>query len=156
MFKYVISFLFILLLSTPSFAKIDEMTKLKKEYGQDLSRAPFFLRFAFYKRYNVDWKKSFYSDRKEFLIQYEKEHSADLAHEKELARAEAQKESEIQFEKKEELRKERDRLKVRIAKEKAEKKEEQDRQKNFKQVVIEQEKELKELERQIAQKRLSN
>ena len=123
MVKYLLSFLLIfLMLSSFSFAKMDEDAKLKKDFGPDLVHVPFFLRFSFSKQFNKDWKKSDYSERKAFLKDYETNLAADQSKQKAEARAEAEKEKERLLEKKRSsVQKERDRLRAQLAEEKAEK-----------------------------------
>jgi thiosulfate sulfurtransferase len=111
--------------STACLAKKDNMeAKLKQEFGDNLTKAPFFLRFSFEKSFNKDWKDSNYSERHEFLENYELESAADEAQEKAEDKA-------AQDAKKEELKKEKDRLKAELAEEKAAEKEEADRLKAF-------------------------
>lgn len=143
-----------LMLSSFSFAKnpadLQEI-KLKSEFGQDLTHAPFFLRFSFSKEYDKDWKDSDYSERKDFLTQYENSSAAEKAKEKADARAQAAKDKETALEKKQEQRKIADRIKAQKAEEKAEKDAYKARQKAFNDAVKEEKKELKEMEQQLLQ-----
>ena len=155
MIKYLLSFLFVfLMLSSFSFAKDDDaklQTKLQEEFGTDLSHAPFFLRFAFSKEFNKDWKKSDYLERKVFLTDYETDLAADRAQEKADAKAAAAEEKELYLAKKEELRKEKERLRARKAEEKAEKLADEERQKEFDQAKREQRRELEQMQQQATQ-----
>ena len=94
MVKHLLIFLFLFfMLSSFSFAKDDD-AKLKKEYGQDLTHVPYFLRFSFYEKYHRDWKETYYTERKFFLTNYETNLAADQAKEKAEVKAEADKEKE--------------------------------------------------------------
>ena len=155
MIKYLLSFLFVfLMLSSFSFAKDDDaklQTKLQEEFGRDLTHAPFFLRFAYYKEFNKDWKKTDYLERKAFLTDYETELAAQQAQEKADAKAAAAQEKERYLAKKEELRKEKERLRARKAEEKAEKLADEARQKAFDEAKREQQQELEQMKRQATQ-----
>ena len=133
MVKYLLNFLCIFLfLSSLSFAKeaFDEAF-LQKEFGADLSHAPFFLRFAYSKEFNKDWKKTDYLERKAFLTEYETNLATDQAKEKAEAKVAAAEEKERYLANKEALLKEKNRLKAREAEEKAEKLADEERQKEF-------------------------
>ena len=94
MSKYLLNFLFVfLMLSSFSFAK-NEDAQLQKEFGNDLTKAPFFLRFAYSKEFNKDWKDTDYSERRAFLMDYETNLAAKQAQEKIDAKAAAAEEKE--------------------------------------------------------------
>ena len=129
MARFFISVLFLIFILTSfAFAKQD-LVKLQNEFGYDLTKAPFFLRFAYYKEFNKDWKKTDYDERLSFLTDYEDGLAQQQAREKALAKAEAEDEKERLQEKKDAERREKDRLKARLAKYMQEAKEEADRQK---------------------------
>ena len=145
MFKYFLAFTFFMF-STFALADIKEI-KLQKEYGQDLTKAPFFLRFTYYKEYNKDWSSTLYEDRLGFLENFE----ALSAQEKEQEKADAKMAQEAEknklLEKKLAEKKEKDRLRAEAAEELAEKKAEEDRQKSFNDLVNQQKKEITDMER---------
>ncbi len=149
MVKYLLNFLFVfLMLSSFSFANNDDaklQAKLQKEYGYDLTKAPFFLRFSYYKEFNKDWKKTDYPERLSFLEDYETRSAAEQAKEKAEAKAAAVKEKERLREKKEALGKEKERLKAQLAKEKAQQLADKERQKEFDTSVKEQRKGLQQM-----------
>lgn len=149
MLKYLLNFLFVfLMLSSFSFANNGDtklQAKLQKEYGRDLTKAPFFLRFAYNKEFNKDWGKTDYPQRLSFLADYETKSAAEQAKEKADAEAAAIKEKQRLLEKKEELRKEKDKLKAEKAKEKAEQLADKERQKEFDTRVKEQQRELRQM-----------
>ncbi len=154
MLKLLFSFLFIFLfLSTFSEAKDGIDLKLKQEYGDDLSHAPFFLRFAFLKAYNKDWKESIYPERESFLKDYELNLSLEQKQEKEEAKQEAEDERERSKEKREALQRQRDRLRAEIQEEETEKQEEESRQQDFATSIAAQKRELSQMESQISQQR---
>ena len=67
MFKYVISFFIVFLMpALPCFASHGD-AQLQADFGSDLTKAPFFLRFQFSQEYNKDWEKSDYIERKDFF-----------------------------------------------------------------------------------------
>jgi len=154
MVKYLLNFLFVfLMLSSFSFAQKDDaklQVKLQKEFGYDLTHVPFFLRFSYYKKFDKNWKESDYPERLAFLKNYETNLAAEQVKEKADAKAAAAKEKERLGEKKEALRKEKERSKARLAEEKAEKKAEEGRQKEFNASVSEQKKELQQMTRRRA------
>ena len=151
MVKYLLNFLLIFsLLSVSAFAK-NEDAKLQEEFGSDLTHVPFFLRFAFSKEFNKDWKKSNYPQREAFLRDYESNLAAQQKQEKIETQALAQKNKEILLEKKEEQHREKDRLKARLEKERAEEKAEKERQKEFSTLLNEQQKELNDMRQQATQ-----
>ena len=143
------------MMASLSFARNIE-AQLKQEFGQDLSHAPFFLRFSFLKQYGMDWKESSYSERKNFLTRYENGVAAELAQEKAEAKAESDKEKERQHEKDRIARKIKARLKAEAAEEKAEKDEYTERQKSFHQVVVGQQRELDQMVQSLQQEQGKN
>jgi hypothetical protein len=154
MIKHLLNFLLIfLMLSSISFASKEMDAKLKAEFGQDLTHAPYFIRFAFYERYHRDWKTTYYTDRKYFLTAYETNVAADQAKEKARAKAEAAKEKERVDEAKEVLRRQKDRLKAQLEKEKAEKRDDRERQKEFDDSVRGQQREIRQMQREVIQQR---
>ncbi len=151
MAKYFLYLIFVFLsLTSFSYANSDEI-KLQKEFGKDLTHAPFFLRFSFYKKFNKDWKQTDYPERKFFLMDYENDLVIAKAKEKAEARAEADREKERLHEKKEALRKENDRLKAQEAEDRAEEKADEERQKEFDSSVGEQKRELEQLQQASSQ-----
>ena len=118
MLKYLLNSLFIfLMLSSFSLANNDEaklQAKLQKEFGHDLTHAPFFLRFAYYKEFDKDWKETDYLERKAFLGDYETQSAAEQAKEEADAKAQIAKEKERLREKREALRKENEQLKAQL------------------------------------------
>ena len=154
MLRNILNFIVIfLMLSTLVFAnaKSDEI-KLQNEYGKDLTHVPFFLKFSFYKQYNRDWKTTYYSERKEFLHEYEIEAAKAAAEEREEARAQAEEEKARLRAKRDADRDEHNKEKAKLAQEKADAKAEEERQKSFDQTVKDQEKELQQMEEQITQR----
>ena len=148
MARFFISVLFLIFILTSfAFAKQD-LVKLQNEFGYDLTKAPFFLRFAYYKEFNKDWKKTDYDERLSFLTDYEDGLAQQQAREKALAKAEAEDEKERLQEKKDAERREKDRLKARLAKDMQEAKEEADRQKALNQAVVDQQRVLQEMRQQ--------
>jgi len=120
MVKILLIFIFGFLISSSiSFAKIDD-AKLKQEFGQDLTKAPFFLRFSFSKKFNKDWGQSDYLERRIFLTDYEDNLASEKAQEIADAKAEADQEKERLNEKKEAELKEKNILKAQEAEDKAE------------------------------------
>ena len=151
MIKYLLNFLFVfLMLSSFSFAKDDD-SKLQKEFGPDLSHAPFFLRFAFSKEFNKDWGKSDYSERKAFLTDYETNLTTKQKQEAVDAKTAATEEKERLRAQKAELRQEKEKLKTQEAEEKAEKAAREEFIKETTEAEKEQHKELAEMERQATQ-----
>ena len=157
MVKYSLKFLFVfLILSSLSFAQNDDakmQAKLQKEFGYDLTHAPFFLRFSYNKAFNKDWKESDYPERFGFLRDYEINLAAQQAKEKAEAEALAAKEKERLLEKKEALRKEKERLKAIEARKKADRLAEEERQKRFKTGLYNEKKSLEEMQRLFQQTR---
>jgi hypothetical protein len=124
-------------------------TDLQNEYGRDLTHVPFFLRNAYYLKYHVDWKSTYFTERKVFLRAYDTNLAAEQVKEKALAKAEAAKEKERLRLKKQEDRKIKDRLKAQADEEKAEEKSDRDRQREFNQELRSQADELKDMKRQL-------
>ena len=142
MFKYLVNFLFVFLIfSSFSFAKEND-AQLQGQFGKDLTKVPFFMRYSFLKKNNEDWKDSTYSERKAFLRKYEANVAAEEAKQKAEAKAEADREKERAQEKKRLERQLADRLKAQQAEEKAEAKEEADRRKAMDKMTSSQQKEL--------------
>ena len=153
MVKYFFLFIF-LALSSPSFANNDEAkleAKLEKEFGHDLTHAPFFLRFAYYKEFDQDWKETDYMERKAFLEDYETQSAAEQAKEEAEAKAQIAKEKERLREKREALRKENEQLKAQLAQERAEKREDEERQKEFDRSLKEEQKILQQMKQLATQ-----
>ena len=135
----------LMLISTLSFAadKID-----LSEHGKDLMKAPFTIRYAFYKEYHKDWVHSIYSERNTFLTKWHKKQIADAKAAAIKARQDAIDEKNRQREKNEKIRD--DKLKLR-AKEQEEKDYERDfknQGRNFDQKVRDEQRELLQLQRQ--------
>ena len=109
------------LLTAFSFAspRINEAS-LQEEFGKDLTKAPFFLRFSFSKHYNKDWKVSYYYERKDFLTDYEKNLALEQARDRAEEKAEAADERQRSIEKRQADRLEENRLKARLAEQNAE------------------------------------
>jgi len=158
MVKCLLSFILMFsILSSQSWANSDdtkELLKLQKEYGYELYQVPFFIRFAYNKRYNKLWSDSYFFERKSFLIDYETQEAAEQRQDKIDAKIEADKEKEHLAEKKAEIQKLKDRIKARIEKEKAEKDEDADRQKVFNESIKQQKQELHDLEQEAMQGRM--
>jgi len=147
MVKYLLNSLIIfLMLSSFSFAR-DNDAALQQEYGPDLTKAPFFLRFAFEKQTNIDWGKSYYSDRKAFLTNYEANLDAQRVQEKADAREAADEEKERLREKRDKQRQEQDRLKAQQDEDKTEQQEYDQRQKEFSDLEKNQRQELQGMRR---------
>jgi hypothetical protein len=141
------------MLSSLSFANKNDEAKLKAEYGPELTHVPYVIRFAYNEKYHHDWTKTYYSDRKFFLLDYEANLAADQAKKKAEALAEADKEKARIAERKAELKKESDRLKAEKAKEKAQEYDDSQRQKEFNTTVSEQQKEIRDMQRQAIEER---
>ncbi len=151
MVKSFLNFLVIfLMLATFACARNDD-SKLKNEFGPDLTHAPFFLRFSFLKEYSKDWKNSNYTERKSFLTHYENNVAAALAKEKADAKALALKNKERAREKRDLERKIAQRKKDQEAEDKAEAKAVAERNKNMSNMVYNQQKDLAEMQRQLQQ-----
>jgi len=142
--------LIFLLIAGTSWAKMTE-AQLKQIYGQDLSHAPFFLRFSFYKSHNKDWYKSLYFERHDFLMYYEENKAKQEALDKAEAKLEAEKEKEHNDEKAAKEKKEKDRIKREHDEEAAEEKEYNDRQKQFDQQVSSEQQEVQQMLQQSKQ-----
>jgi hypothetical protein len=143
MVKYPLLVLLVfMMLSSVSFAAVYDDTKLKQEYGQDLTKAPFFLRFAYTKEYNKDWANTDFDERESFLKEYEANLLKQQAQDKVDAKAAAQAEKERANEKRQEDLDERERLREEAAENKEEELEDAQRQKDFDQSLRDQQKEL--------------
>ena len=59
------------LFASRSFAVVTEFT-VKQRYGLDLTKAQFFLRYAFQRKYKRDWYHGTYAQRREFLMAYDR------------------------------------------------------------------------------------
>jgi len=77
--------LFFFILPSISFATVSEIN-LRIAYGNDLTKAPFFLRYAFGKKYHKNWSTTRYSERKNFLTTYENGREQEDARNRALAR----------------------------------------------------------------------
>jgi len=153
MIKYLLSIIVVfLMLSTFCFADGGSVD-LQKEYGSDLTKAPFFLRFNFYNEYKKDWSESNYAERKSFILLYQKKLIEDQKKEQAEARAQAQKEKELQREKRQKEREKRDQLKKEQAEKRAEERAEADRQKAFDKTVRDQQKALRDEQNELEQER---
>lgn len=109
--------------------------QLQKEYGEDLKQAPFFLRFAFYKKYNKDWKESTYPQRRNYLKEYKISAIEHQKKEKAKAKIKAAEDKERLRVKKAEEKKVKNRLRAQVLADKAEMKEETERQRDFKRAI---------------------
>jgi len=151
MLKCLSAFLVLFLMSLSlSFAALDDakmLADLQHEFGPNLTKAPYFLRFSFEKAFNIKWENSYYFERKAFLINYEAQVAADKVKQKAEARSAAEKEKELAQEKRDALREEKERLRAKEAKKKAEKQEYDNRQKDFDQLLKDQKKELQDIKR---------
>lgn len=156
MFKYLLIFCFLFISFTSFvFAKIDKQeAKLKQEFGQDLTHAPFFLRFSYSKQYGKEWKESNYEERKDFLAMYENNIVTEKLKEKAEAKAEADRQKELLSEKKRIKRRIEDRIKAELAQEKADKKYDEERQKAFDNTLKEQRKELQDMVKELQQEEM--
>lgn len=148
MVKYFLNFFLIFfMLSTIAFARITEV-QLQQEFGSNLTQVPFYLRFSFSKEYHKDWDKSVYSERKNFLHDYKANVAAEQAKDKIIAKAEAAKEKADIREQRVEARKERDALKADADQARADQMAENARQKEFNTSLIDQSKELDQMQRE--------
>lgn len=152
MAKYLLNLLFIsLMLSSLALANNGDaklQAKLQSEYGADLTHAPFFLRFAFKKEFNKDWKKTDYLERKAYLTDYEMNLMAQQKQEKNEARAEAIKEKERLNAQRDADLKEKERLNAEADEQRAENLEDEERQRSFNASVNDQQRELQEMQRE--------
>jgi len=161
MVNYFLNFLFIfLMLSSFSHASDDNTkaenkleAKIQNEFGYDLTHVPFFLRFAYDKQFNKDWKDTDYPQRKAFLIDYENNLAEERAKYKEEAKTAAADEKDRLLEKREKQRKENEFLKEQLAEEKADKLADKELQKQFKSNLTDQAKELAEMQREYEKTR---
>ena len=141
------------MLSTLAFAKDDD-TKLQSEFGQDLTHAPFFLRYSFFKHFNKDWKESKYEERRSFLADYEEKVLVEQNKEQEEVNAEALKKKENERQNQEALRQENNKLKAEQQQEKDAQDSETQRQKEFNTDLNEQQKQMEQLQKELEQSRL--
>ena len=150
----VLSFLFVFLM-LPSFSfagnQDKQEAKLQKEFGHDLTHAPFFLRFAYYKEFDKDWKETDYLERKAFLGDYETQSAAEQAKEEAEAKAQIAKEKERLRAKQAALRKEQERLKAEATEEKSVKREAEERLKEGNMADKQQQQELGQMTQQATQ-----
>ena len=147
MVKTLLQSLFIfLILSTFSFAK-DSDAKLKNEFGSDLTRAPFSVRYSFLRQYDKEWDESNYNERKTFLTNYKANSDAQQQKEKADAKALAQKDRDRQREKKLFKQKIAARLKADEAEKREYNNELKYRQKAFNRLVKDQKSELEKMVR---------
>jgi len=151
MVKYLFLFVFVML-TTSSYAK-DEDAQLKRDFGPRLTQAPFFLRYAFQKKFDKNWRDTDFAEREFFLRNYEKNLASDRAEEKAELKAKTDEEKARLLAKKEALRKQKDRLKAESAQVQAEKKAEADRQKSFNQTLKTQEKQLQQMQQDFIQQK---
>lgn len=147
MYKFLVNILlFFILITSISYAKTrNEDAKLQTEYGYDLTHVPFFLRYDYESKYHKYWSKTYYLDRKYFLLDYETNLAVEKLKNKAEAKAEAEKEKRRLNEKKAALKKEKDRLKARIDEQKAEALEDKNRQKDFNGQLHAQNKEIQQM-----------
>jgi|GEM_PF-2199348 len=151
MVKYIIiSILLLLVLPSFSYAKDDD-SKLKQEYGQDLTKAPFFLRFSYGREFNKEWDQTTYKERKAYLKDYDTKVANQQAQDKADAKAEVLKERELSQEKRQEDLQERDRIREDAEEQKAEDEEDAQRQKDFNDTVKDQQRELDQLRQQAVE-----
>lgn len=152
MLKLLLTLIFsISILSSVSLAKTDD-SKLQKEYGVNLTRVPFFLRYMFNSHYGKDWKNSDFSERKAFLADYDNRTAEEQAQEQADVKAEIDKAKQDLADKKEKARQERDRKRAQLAEERSEQMEEAQRQKEFEQAVHDQQKELQQMQQESVQR----
>jgi hypothetical protein len=150
MVRYFLNPLFVfLMLSTFAFAaaKYDD-TKLQAEFGKDLTKAPFYLRYAYTQKFNRDWGKTDYAQREAFLKDYEINLAKNQAKQRAEAKAEALKERQEMLEKKYEDIKDRAILKDEEAQDKEQEQEDAQRQKDFDSALRDQQRELEQMQRQ--------
>ena len=141
---FLLAYLILIPLSLAKDKTVDLAT-LQNEYGYDLTKAPFFLRFTYQKQFKRDWKKTDFSQRESFLIDYEVNLAQQHKLENEEIKQEAQNEKELSDEKKAELSKNRQRLKEEAAEEKAEEDGDAQRDKEVNQGLEGQQRELQQM-----------
>jgi hypothetical protein len=150
MVRYLRITLFVfLMLSSFAFAKTDE-AKLKSEFGDDLTKAPFFLRFSFQKEFNKDWNDTDYAERKAFLAGYDASVGTEQVKDIEDTKAAQRAEKARLRAKNDEARKERYRLKALAAAERAEKRAQEEREKAVNAADKAQQRELQDMLQQAA------
>lgn len=121
--------------------------QLQKEYGYDLTKAPFFLRFSYFRQFGKDWKETDYTEREAFLKDYDTNAAIERAKDMADAKAEAAEEKALAREKRQELKDQLAQLKAEEQEEKAEEKEQEDRDKDFNKAVEQEEKEISQVQR---------
>lgn len=147
MLRYLLSFAIIFSMVTSySFAKNDDAS-LQNEYGQDLTQAPFFLRFAYQRKYDKDWSKTTYTERKVYLKDYETGLVKQKAQDKADALAQAQSDKELRSEQREADLQARGQLREEEEENKADEAADEQRQKDFDASLKEQQKELEQMQR---------
>ena len=142
--------LILLMLSSVSFA-MGYDSKIKEEFGKDLTHAPFTLRFSFSKKYHKDWKQSSFAERKAFLTAYEIGLAQDAAQARAQARADAAYRRDRANQARAAARAERDKERAESAEARAEAKADADRNKAFNSAVLSHQKELQQMERNLSQ-----
>jgi len=147
MVKYLLCFF--LISTTWAFAADTwSEARLQSVYGKDLTQAPFYLKFAFQKQFNQDWSKSYYTDRKQFLMDYENSVDLDAKKAQAQAKQEAQEEKEQLLEEKQEAKEKNLKLRAEHLKELAEAREEKERQREFYAQIKKQQQEIDQLNSQ--------
>lgn len=151
MVRFLLNFLLIFfMISSFSFARNDD-SQYTKEFGPDLNKVPYVLRYAYEKKYNKSWKDTYFYERKAFIKDYEYNLTLQRAKEKAEAKEAAQKEKERMLADKEAIRKEKDRKKAQLAQEKAEEAATAARDKAFNADLHAQQQELQQMFQEIQQ-----
>jgi len=122
--------------------------KLKSEYGQDLTHAPFIIRYAFYNELHEEWGKSDYAQRKAFLTNYDRKLKEEQRLDKAEARAESNHYKEILSQKKVALRKKEQIQRAEADEDKEEQRADEERQNSFAREVEQQQRELNQMQSQ--------
>ena len=146
----VFTFMF-LMLSSVSFAAYDD-TKLKQEYGQDLTKAPFYLRYEYGKESGKDWGQTTFSEREYFLKNHEDSVAKEQAKERDEAKTAAREERDRLYQERAQARQERDNEREDAEEEKAENEEDAQRQKDFDQSLRDQQQVLQQLRQEADQR----
>jgi hypothetical protein len=153
MVKLLLNFLLIFFFLTSfSLAKNDDikvLARLQSEYGQNLAKVPYFLRFSFEKAFNIKWENSYFYERRAFLTYYDSGVAADMAKEKAEAKAAAEKAKERSLEEREALKRDKERAKEDAVEQKAEQKEYDQRQKDFASLLKAQQKDLQQMQKGV-------
>lgn len=147
----MVRYLLILFLMFTTVALADDTWSedhLQSVYGKDLTQAPYYLRFAFQKRFNVDWSKSYYVDRKQFLMDYQSSVDKDAKKAQIEAKQEAQEEKDELRQQKEAEHEKRMKLKAEHDKEVAELRAERESQREFNAKIKQQQEEINQLNQQ--------